>query len=177
MWTLCVTELNGCWTHHPKLELSWIDVGDSNVRNASQSLSSGTILLRCFYYSTWTTKTTWPHRACFITHQRTPLVETPKPWCTTSSGVIISKSPLVHHCAFLTSISMKVLPLTIPLVYFFLLPWPSLVSNQDKEDGGMELPKVLSMEYIPLPTDEDESTTNVYLYSQTVVLSTSDKCC
>ena len=75
----------------------------------------------------------------------------------------------------MTGIVTKILPLTIPLTYFFLLPQPSSVYNQGEEDGDTELPSTPSAEYTPLPTDEDEGTTDGYRHSRIVALSASDK--
>ncbi|KAF9647783.1 batten's disease protein Cln3 [Thelephora ganbajun] len=69
----------------------------------------------------------------------------------------------------------SVLPLMIPFAYFFLLPQPPSVSNQDEEDDGVELIAASSTEYIPLPTDEDEGGATGYRHSRIIALSASDK--
>lgn len=112
---------------------------------------------------------------CCWAPRRTPLVGASEPWCANGPGVIVGKKSTPHYCAFLTAIITKVLPLTIPLTYFFLLPQPS-VSNHDEEGDGTELLVASSTEYTPLPTDENESTTVEYRRSRrTVALSAGDK--
>jgi len=52
---------------HPKLELSWVNVDGSNVRNAN--LGSGTIPPGCVCYSTWTTRTAPPCGIAMAAHR------------------------------------------------------------------------------------------------------------
>lgn len=68
----------------------------------------------------------------------------------------------------------SVLPFTIPLAYFFLLPQPSSILKQDEEDDTEDL-MAASAEYTPLPTDESESGTPGYRRPRVVALSASDK--
>ena len=112
---------------------------------------------------------------CCWTRRRTSLVGAPKPWCTNRPGVIISKSSPVRCYDFLIVTVTQVLPLTIPLAYFFLLPQPSSISNQDEEDDEVELLVASSTEYAPLPTDDGEGETTKYRHPRTVALSASDK--
>jgi len=102
-------------------------------------------------------------------------VGTPEPRCTSGRGVIISKGTPVHCRAFLTTVVEEVLPLTIPLVYFFLLPQPWSASNQEEEADDMELLMASSTGYTPLPTDETEGRTIDHHHLKTVDLSASDK--
>jgi len=78
------------------------------------------------------------NRCCWA-GRRTPLVGAPNPWCTAGPEFIVGKNSPVCCYTFLTSIIAKVLPLVIPLKYFFLLPQPPSISNQDEEDDGTEL--------------------------------------
>jgi len=69
----------------------------------------------------------------------------------------------------------SVLPFTIPLAYFFLLPQTSSISKQDEEDDDAEPFMTSSTEYAPIPTDEGEGGTARYGRSRTVALTASDK--
>ena len=114
------------------------------------------------------------NRCCWA-RRCTPLVGAPKPWCAISPGVFVGKNSTVYRCALLIAVITKVLPLTIPLVYFLLLPHPSSVFDQDEEGDGVELFVTSPAEYAPLPTDEDEGTTAGYRRSRIVALSANDK--
>ena len=70
---------------------------------------------------------------------------------------------------------MEVLPFTIPLTYFFLLPQPSSIAKQDEDDDDAEPFMESSTEYTPLPTDEGEVGTPGYRRPRIVSLSVSDK--
>ena len=100
---------------------------------------------------------------------------TPKPRCASCHGAVVSEVSPIRCCALLTTVVMEVLPLTIPLTYFFLLPQPSSTHDQDEGDDVTELLVASSMEYARLPTDEGEGGTTGYRRSQTVALSASDK--
>ena len=89
--------------------------------------------------------------------------------------VIISKGTPVRCRAFLTIVVTEVLPLTIPLVYFFLLPQPSFTPNQEEEVDGTELLATSSTGYTRLPTDEGGSLAIKHHRSETITLSASDK--
>jgi len=106
---------------------------------------------------------------------RAPLVGASKPWCPTSSGVNVGEDYSVHCCAFMIIVVIKVLPLTIPLTYFLLLPRPSSISIRGEEGDTTECLVVPSAEYAPLPTDEDEDAANERRHPRAVALSASDK--
>ena len=87
------------------------------------------------------------------------------------SSVRVSRLLLTfsNHCRH------EVLPFTIPLAYFFLLPQPSSIPKQDEGDDDAEPFMASSTEYTPLPTDEGEDGTPGYHRSRIVALSASDK--
>ena len=106
---------------------------------------------------------------------RITLVGVPKPWCPTSPGVNIGRKYSVRCHAFLIIAIAKVLPLTIPLAYFFLLPRPSFFSIRGEAGDDTEHLVASSAEYAPLPTDEDGDATNEHRRPRDVALSVSDK--
>lgn len=104
-----------------------------------------------------------------------PLVGASEPRRASRCGTVISKNSSVLCCALLIATISQVLPLTIPLTYFFLLPHPSSISKQDEEDDDAEPLMASSTEYTPLPTGEGEGVAAGYRRPRTAALSASDK--
>ena len=112
---------------------------------------------------------------CRWARRRIAMVGTPEPWCTSGHGIIVGKGTSIRSPTFLTTVLEEVLPLTIPLVYFFLLPQPWSTYNQEEEVDGTELLAASSTGYTSLPTDEDEGQATGHRQSRVVALSASDK--
>ena len=104
-----------------------------------------------------------------------PLVGASEPRCASRCRTIISENFSVLCRSLLIAAISQVLPLTIPLTYYFLLPHPSSTSKQDEEDDDAEPLMASSTEYVPLPTGEGEGGTTGYCHPRIVALSASDK--
>ncbi len=78
---------------------------------------------------------------------------------------------------FITSTDeMQVLPLTIPIAYFLLLPNPSSFTGADiYEDSDDTSGQTSALPYAPLPTSEDEQLTLLSGSEKGVALSAGDK--
>ena len=112
---------------------------------------------------------------CCWVSWRIPLVGASEPRCASRHRTVISENPSLICCTLLIATISQVLPLTIPLTYFFLLPHPASISKQDEEDDDAEPLMVSSTEYTPLPTGEGEGVAAGYRHPRIAALSASDK--